>query len=328
MDSYSKSSFIRLSNSIGSSGYVMLHRAIIKELGLENAAFLHYLINYHQRVIYCVSHIWDDGWFFCTVGKIINELHLTQDAQLRIVKKLLGSGMIEMKKMGLPARRFFRINSDKIEKIITEWAPDVEKSAPLDGPKSAPHSNKDLIVRNIGGGQAATPMLGISRPGRPKGKPVPSHLVGFPTTAAQRLIDALKTNGADLAGRVKCETLAGTMYDLVHKRGISEGRIKRVIRWLAEHYVETYTPKLYKRDDFRDHFARIEDAMKRWCHDNDQPVPEDVDRRKTIGRVWGVARRLQTERGHDINDWDDGDIEDALRELGLPPGSVTAEELE
>ena len=44
-------------------------------------------------------------------------------------------------------------------------------------------------------------------------------------------------------------------------QSIEKIRIKNVIEWLRHHLNDEYTPKIYKADDFREKFKRIEDAM-------------------------------------------------------------------
>ena len=338
-NAYSEKGFRYLSNSISMSGYFIIHRSLIERYGLQTAAFLHYLINFHQRVIHSKWYKWNDGWFFCTVERLNQEMLLKQDSQLRIVKKLVAEKVIETKKSGLPARRFFRLNSDLIGKIITDWKMpsdetrplDTQETRPLDVKEPRPHSNKDIIVRKEvcgAGGPTAHTAFGLSKNKGPRRKRRTFHIDGFPSKAAGNLREVLMLHNSDLANDVDCiELLAKSIYNITVKRKISEQRIKAVIRWLKDHYDEQYTPKLYRKNDFDKNFSRIEDAMKRWCLDNDQPLPENKDRQKTISMVFAVTRRLGDERGHTHMDWDDDDIADALEELGLPANSVSAEEL-
>lgn len=52
-----------------------------------------------------------DGWFVHSVDDIYNHTGLTQDEQAQAIKVLKKEGIIDVKSIGLPAQRHFKINN-------------------------------------------------------------------------------------------------------------------------------------------------------------------------------------------------------------------------
>ncbi len=61
-----------------------------------------------------------DGWFWCSMERMANELNCSVKTQSRWFSILKEKGFIEMKIAGLPARRYVRINWAMIEKMVEE----------------------------------------------------------------------------------------------------------------------------------------------------------------------------------------------------------------
>lgn len=62
---------------------------------------------------------------------------------------------------------------------------------------------------------------------------------------------------------VRKDTLAKNSFRLRTERSVSEERIKKVVKWLRDHYHDTYTPQFHKAEDFFVKWKKFEDAMER-----------------------------------------------------------------
>ena len=121
MSKWNEESFLTLA-SLADSGWFKLHRGIVKAVGFEAAAVLHYLIDLYMKSVYEWNDEWDDpGWFCCTVKQIENA-GMPKWSQDRIISKLIERGFIEKKRKGAPAKRFLKINVDVISDVIRDWA--------------------------------------------------------------------------------------------------------------------------------------------------------------------------------------------------------------
>jgi len=100
-----------------------LWEVFVKELGYNAAAFLGYLINkyfYYLGQGKLASHKkYGAGWFYFTIDKAKEEIYLSRDEQDVCIKKLKSQGLIEQKLFSNPARRFFRLNLEKIAQILS-----------------------------------------------------------------------------------------------------------------------------------------------------------------------------------------------------------------
>lgn len=64
----------------------------------------------------------DDGWFYCTVLDLEESTTYGEKTQGRAIKRLIDEGLIEYKRAGLPARRYFRLTNDmnSLSRVIRE----------------------------------------------------------------------------------------------------------------------------------------------------------------------------------------------------------------
>jgi len=102
---------------LNNDNYQTYNRDIARECGSINAAvFLSELINrweYHTDKQELIRH---EGklWFYYTCEKAEDRLVMGRKAQDGAIKKLEGKGWIESKAIGMPAKRHFIINEDKV----------------------------------------------------------------------------------------------------------------------------------------------------------------------------------------------------------------------
>ncbi|WP_300345183.1 hypothetical protein [Fusobacterium sp.] len=113
----------RVKNILLSEDYFIFNKRFIKVLGLE-PTFL--LINLIEGADILKTK---DGWFFQTF-KLLEELTgLNRRRQERAIEVLIEFGIVSKKKMGVPCRRYFKLNNERLKEVLRgESGKEEEKS--------------------------------------------------------------------------------------------------------------------------------------------------------------------------------------------------------
>lgn len=86
---------------------------------------------YHLELVFHKTH--GDRWFYATIDNVLFQTGLSRREQEGAIQKLKKLGLIELEVFGTPAKRFFRINEDKVNehmgiKIELLSCPNVQNS--------------------------------------------------------------------------------------------------------------------------------------------------------------------------------------------------------
>lgn len=95
-----------------SDGSIVVNKKLAHTIGLHEALIYSELVSLYQ---YWSSRdqLTEGEWFFCTIDNLEENTTLKRDAQSRAIGKLEKNwGLIETKRMGLPAKRYFRITEE------------------------------------------------------------------------------------------------------------------------------------------------------------------------------------------------------------------------
>lgn len=148
---------------------------------------------------------------------------------------------------------------------------------------------------------------------------------------AKRLRDILIKNTKEQKQAkqpIGLKPLATCMYRL-RKKKISDERIEAAISFLQETYGETYTPKLWRKDDFFEKFDRIEAARVRY-YSGEGSEKNDEDDYDSWKRRNSLILKVRKAMGDDF-DFDQRApqelVDKALVKLGMAPGSVKTGEV-
>ena len=104
--------------------WIRIYEDLIKRVGLKAGYLYQYLL---QKSIFYKEHA-KDGYFYCTVKTIQNNIGLGKTAQENAIKKLINEGLIELKYMGLPRRRYFKVH-DIQEDSLSGQQMDMDQSS-------------------------------------------------------------------------------------------------------------------------------------------------------------------------------------------------------
>lgn len=101
---------------LASSNFIVLNKKVIKVLGLEEALLLGELSSEYDYWLKCDKL--EDGWFYSTVENIENNTTLNEYKQRKAVNKLIKMGVVEVEVKGLPAKRYFRLNEERVVELL------------------------------------------------------------------------------------------------------------------------------------------------------------------------------------------------------------------
>ncbi len=106
-------------NLLNPKNTVSFSRPLAHALGLAEALVYSALIS-KQEYYSARGMLTDDGWFYSTIADMQESTTLSKRQQSAAVKSLVSLGLIEYKKCGLPARRFFRVldNTSQLEAYL------------------------------------------------------------------------------------------------------------------------------------------------------------------------------------------------------------------
>ena len=128
---------------IASSSFLTVNMAIAKRVGNDAAILLAELAS--SQVYFESNGMLTDGMFFETVELIEDRTNLTKYQQAKAVKVLEETGILKTKLKGIPAKRYFFVDGEKIVDLV-----DYKKSKNLTtgGQKTLPQEVKKLDRNN------------------------------------------------------------------------------------------------------------------------------------------------------------------------------------
>lgn len=101
---------------LSTDNFITVNRTLIKELGLEEAVIIGELASEH---LYWESREeLQDGFFYSTIENVYDRTGLTAYQQRTALNNLESAGLVEVKRMGMPAKRYIRINEAELLKVF------------------------------------------------------------------------------------------------------------------------------------------------------------------------------------------------------------------
>lgn len=101
---------------LASDNFITVNKTLIKKLGLEEAVVFGELCSQHN--LWEIKEELREGYFFCTVEKLLENTGLSEYKQRKAINNLKEKGLIEVKMMDLPAKRFIKINTEQVLKFF------------------------------------------------------------------------------------------------------------------------------------------------------------------------------------------------------------------
>lgn len=142
------------------SNFYILNKYLVKTLGIETAFFLTALVEADEILAD------KNGWFYQTIPQIEKMTGLTKHKQTNCINELLILGILLQENKGMPMKRYFKLDYEKIAKLLSSHKKDnsqenregdskeeknqsarEEKNCHLGGEKIA--INKELYINNL-----------------------------------------------------------------------------------------------------------------------------------------------------------------------------------
>lgn len=142
------------------SNFYILNKHLVKTLGIETAFFLTALVEADEILAD------KNGWFYQTIPQIEKMTGLTKHKQSNCINELLILGILLQENKGMPMKRYFKLDYEKIAKLLSSHKKDnsqedregdskeeknqsarEEKNCHLGGEKIA--TNKELYINNL-----------------------------------------------------------------------------------------------------------------------------------------------------------------------------------
>jgi len=121
---------------LSSTAFIVLNKELARKVGLKGAVLLADLISKEE---YFIANGMTNGWFFNTEDNIEKDTTLTPYQQRNILKKLIEQGFLETKRIGIPAKKHFKINEDQVMKLLNNLS--LIKSTTI-------NKNKEIRITN------------------------------------------------------------------------------------------------------------------------------------------------------------------------------------
>ena len=121
---------------LSSTAFIVLNKELARKVGLKGAVLLADLISKEE---YFIANGMTNGWFFNTEDNIEKDTTLTPYQQRNTLKKLIEQGFLETKRIGIPAKKHFKINEDQVMKLLNNLS--VIKSTTI-------NKNKEIRITN------------------------------------------------------------------------------------------------------------------------------------------------------------------------------------
>ena len=100
---------------LSSSAFLVLNKELARQVGLKQAVLLADLISKEE---YFIANGMTDGWFFNTEANIEKDTTLTAYQQRKCLKELKKHKLIEVKRKGIPAKQYFKINEQLVMQLL------------------------------------------------------------------------------------------------------------------------------------------------------------------------------------------------------------------
>jgi hypothetical protein len=129
---------------LSSSAFLVVNKQLAKVIGLKETVLLADLISKEE---YFIANGMTDGWFFNTEANIEADTTLTPFMQRKCLKSLRKYGIIETKRIGIPAKQHFKINEQVVIKFLNNLSS--IKSTTINKNKEIKTNNNTIHIRAL-----------------------------------------------------------------------------------------------------------------------------------------------------------------------------------
>ena len=139
---------INIVSLLASDNFIVINRGLLKRYGLNVTLMLCELAseyNFYKKE----GKLEDDGMFFSTIENITDKTGLSRYQQAEALKTLDEMGIVKSFVKGVPAKRFFKLDIEKLASKIANNSPSsLQKTNKLDVKKLATNNNNNIKIIN------------------------------------------------------------------------------------------------------------------------------------------------------------------------------------
>jgi hypothetical protein len=136
-----------IANLLASTSFIIANKCLIKRIGLAEAILIGELCS--QYNYWRAKKGLEGDWFYSTVSNVEEETGIKRTTQTTILTRLKGLGLLDFKKMGMPPKRYVKLDFAKIGLMLDDSSVDEEPNVgqcPTKGlskvePKCGQHNN-------------------------------------------------------------------------------------------------------------------------------------------------------------------------------------------
>lgn len=140
---------INVLNLLADGNFITVNKTVIKKVGLYEAILLGVLAGKQK---YWEEHdgLTEDGYFFNTIENFEEETTISEYQQRQAFKHLEELGIISTKRIGIPAKKYFRINTKAVLNLFEIEEKD-SQNMNLNNSISRPLKIQDLSTEKVQG---------------------------------------------------------------------------------------------------------------------------------------------------------------------------------
>ncbi len=258
---------ITIIESFKSSGYLIVNKTLIKEIGLIPAIILS---NYIDKHIYFQNQFPNNNnWFFLTHANQTEQLGLSDHQIRQAKKKLIEACYIQTEMRGIPPKEWYLINFINLYKGIFLKK---LKELPLKNLRNIKETkNKENKNNNI------------NNPEQKSSGKVPLQERNNQYLRLVNLLSRIiQTNKNIFHPTSQLKTWSNDIRQLSEGNKIPIGRIHKVLRWYKKHIGEQYVPVIESGSSLKNKFSKLEDAMQRGTQTYNDPTSNRAGHKETF----------------------------------------------
>jgi len=130
---------------LSSSAYLVVNKNLCKVLGIKATILLADLIS--KEEYFRANHLLKDGWFFNTESNIEEDTTLTPYQQRKALKILKDKGIVDTKRVGVPAKINYKVNEELVVKFLNNLS--LSKCTTINKNKVIRINNKTFIKPTV-----------------------------------------------------------------------------------------------------------------------------------------------------------------------------------
>lgn len=101
---------------LASNSFITVNKEIIKKIGLHEAIMFGDICSKYQY--WAERGDLNEGFFYCSAKKFEQDTTLSWHQQKKAIDNLEKAGLIETDLIGLPRRKYFKVNEDMLKKMF------------------------------------------------------------------------------------------------------------------------------------------------------------------------------------------------------------------